>query len=225
MAKTADGTMYVPDSLLYGGKAGETPCAWRLPHRPAGVLVSDDGALFIHHGARSFLCHAPDKITCKPYSGQPSQHGRRLAVAFPCFVRYTESERSVTPHGPDNGAAYFAPLGRRGRGGFYTNTQKMNVWAPWPDGRPTKMKRQPYDHSHGAVSTGNLCRGTKETGRPVGSVGIHKRAAKTKPKSAAGSPCRTGGRGLSPKRSGGYYAGVLKNSIVKRCGTSIMTLR
>ena len=50
-----------------------------------------------------------------------------------------------------------------------------------------------------------------------------KRAAKTKPKSAAGSPCRTGGRGLSPKRSGGYYAGVLKNSIVKRCGTSIMT--
>ena len=43
VAQTADGTMYVPDSLLYGGKAGETPCAWRLPHRPAGVLVSDDG--------------------------------------------------------------------------------------------------------------------------------------------------------------------------------------
>lgn len=44
VAKTADGTMYVPDSLLYGGKAGETPCTWRLPHRPAGVLVSTDGA-------------------------------------------------------------------------------------------------------------------------------------------------------------------------------------
>ena len=36
VAQTADGTMYVPDSLLYGGKAGETPCTWRLPHRPAG---------------------------------------------------------------------------------------------------------------------------------------------------------------------------------------------
>lgn len=54
VAKTADGTTYVPDSLLYGGKEGETPCTWRLPHRPAGVMVSDDGA-YLYITARQAL--------------------------------------------------------------------------------------------------------------------------------------------------------------------------